>query len=96
MIINVMFDNKKPFCIIAVTQLFRIDKEEANRLGRPLGMLFTTVGILYMLFACTRYFHSQTAMTKGYFPSSKTIILITTLVILSAFVAVFIILVSKF
>ncbi|ORE11345.1 hypothetical protein BCV72DRAFT_197932 [Rhizopus microsporus var. microsporus] len=79
---------------VAVTQLFRLDKE--NNSGRFLGMAFVVIGILYMMFACLRYFHTQTSMTKGYFPASRSIILITSTVTLSALIAVFFIIISRF
>ncbi|CEI90304.1 Putative DUF202 domain protein [Rhizopus microsporus] len=79
---------------VAVTQLFRLDKE--NNSGRFLGMAFVVIGILYMMFACLRYFHTQTSMTKGYFPASRSIILITSTVTLSALIAIFFIIISRF
>ncbi|CEJ04201.1 Putative DUF202 domain protein [Rhizopus microsporus] len=79
---------------VAVTQLFRLDKE--NNSARFLGMAFVVIGILYMIFACLRYFHTQTSMTKGYFPASRSIIFITSTVTLSALIAVFSIIISKF
>lgn len=82
------------FFLLAVTQLFRLDKE--NNSGRFLGMAFVVIGIFYMMFACLRYFHTQTSMTKGYFPASRSIILITSTVTLSALIAVFSIIISRF
>ncbi|KAI9253578.1 hypothetical protein BY458DRAFT_443193, partial [Sporodiniella umbellata] len=71
---------------IALTQLFRLDKD--NKTGRPLGMLFVIVGMMYMLFACTRYFHSQSALIRGYFPASQSIIITTSLVTLTSLILV--------
>ncbi|RCH77533.1 hypothetical protein CU098_004305, partial [Rhizopus stolonifer] len=77
---------------IALTQLFRLEKE--NKIGRPLGMLFIIISMMYMVFACIRYFHSQSALTQGYFPASQSIILITFIVTLSALLLVLALIIS--
>lgn len=89
---------------VAITQLFRLDKsilkdpamaDDLINVGRPLGMCFIGIGMLYMVFAAIRYFHSQAAMTKGYFPASRGIVIVTTTATLSALIAVFIIIIQK-
>ncbi|GAA5817234.1 hypothetical protein MFLAVUS_010777 [Mucor flavus] len=89
---------------VAITQLFRLDKdlfkdpamaEEMASVGRPLGVTFVVIGIFYMVFALIRYFHSQVAMTKGYFPASRGIIIISSAATLIALIVVFISLLQR-
>ncbi|KAI9262884.1 hypothetical protein EDC94DRAFT_607688 [Helicostylum pulchrum] len=84
---------------VAITQLFRLDKdmfkdpamaEEMASVGRPLGVSFVVIGIFYMVFALIRYFHSQVAMTKGYFPASRGIIIVSSAATFIALIVVFI------
>ncbi|KAG2230182.1 hypothetical protein INT48_000410 [Thamnidium elegans] len=84
---------------VAITQLFRLDKdmfkdpeiaEEMASIGRPLGVSFVVIGIFYMIFALIRYFHSQVAMTKGYFPASRGIIIVSSAATFVALIIVFI------
>lgn len=69
--------------------------DDLVHLGRPLGMSFIAIGILYLVFACIRYFHSQVAMTKGYFPASRGIILVSAISTFTALIAVFIVVLQK-
>lgn len=71
---------------IAVTQLFRLDP--SSHVGRPLGMLFILIGILYMALGSIRYFHTQSAMTRKQFPASQSTVIIATFTLLSALLAV--------
>ncbi|KAI8092345.1 uncharacterized protein B0P05DRAFT_525876 [Gilbertella persicaria] len=85
---------------VAITQVFRLHKDNAtlpeysnpsfNAKGRSLGLVFIMFGICFILFAVIRYFHSQTAMTKGYFPASRGIVVLTSLSTLAALIAIFI------
>lgn len=92
------------YIVIAITQLFRLDKdmfkdpvmaEEMASIGRPLGVSFVVIGIFYMVFALIRYFHSQVAMTKGYFPASRGIIIVSSAATFIALIVVFINLLQK-
>ncbi|KAI9339710.1 hypothetical protein BD770DRAFT_330959 [Pilaira anomala] len=89
---------------VAITQLFRLDKnvfedpkkaEELATMGRPLGLTFVVIGMAYLIFAIIRYFHSQTAMTKGYFPASRGIVILSSSATFIALVVVFISLAQK-
>ncbi|PKC60338.1 hypothetical protein RhiirA1_21873 [Rhizophagus irregularis] len=68
---------------IAITQLFRLTKisddqraNEYNKEGKVLGIIFILLGVVFLSFGITRYFHSQYLMTKGHFPASRGSILI--------------------
>lgn len=96
--------NNLIFSFIAITQLFRLDKEnvldpllrdDLARTGRPLGISFIVIGMLYLVSAFIRYFHSQVAMTKGYFPASRCIVIFTSTATLAALLAVFIVIVKN-
>ncbi|KAG2209227.1 hypothetical protein INT47_005519 [Mucor saturninus] len=85
---------------VAITQLFRLDKDifkdpqkadELAQIGKPLGLSFIMIGMMYMIFAVIRYFHSQVAMTKGYFPASRGIIIFGSIATLTALIAVFVV-----
>ncbi|CAG8678766.1 15172_t:CDS:2, partial [Rhizophagus irregularis] len=63
---------------IAITQLFRLTKisddqraNEYNKEGKVLGIIFILLGVVFLSFGITRYFHSQYLMTKGHFPASR-------------------------
>ncbi|KAI9310754.1 hypothetical protein BX666DRAFT_1818897, partial [Dichotomocladium elegans] len=67
---------------IGITQLFRLDRavEHDSQLrtwGRPVGLIFILMSILFLFFAFVRYFHCQATMVKGYFPASRGIVLFT-------------------
>ncbi|OBZ87119.1 hypothetical protein A0J61_04831 [Choanephora cucurbitarum] len=88
---------------IGITQLFHLNKDQLNYSqllptwkqsidsGKLIGLAFIAIGISYIFFAFIRYFHSQTAMTKGCFPASRGIVTITTLSTLFLLVTVFIV-----
>ncbi|KAI8888208.1 hypothetical protein K501DRAFT_173821 [Backusella circina FSU 941] len=89
---------------VAITQLFKLDKsilkdpsmaDEMAAIGKPLGMSFVVIGMFYMVFAFIRYFHSQVAMTKGYFPASRGIVILTTGGTLVALISILIVLLQK-
>jgi uncharacterized membrane protein YidH (DUF202 family) len=102
-----MFPKKKyktDTYILAITQLFKLDKsilkdpsmaDEMSAIGKPLGMSFVVIGMFYMVFAFIRYFHSQVAMTKGYFPASRGIVILTTGSTLVALIAIFAVIIQK-
>ncbi|CAO3637030.1 unnamed protein product [Cunninghamella blakesleeana] len=70
---------------VALTQLFRIERrlneesidDKLLKSGRLIGLMFIIFGIMFVLFALSRYFHNQAAMIKGYFPASRGIIIIS-------------------
>ncbi|KAL1926743.1 hypothetical protein VTP01DRAFT_5389 [Rhizomucor pusillus] len=69
---------------VGITQLFRLDRAvehdpDLRTWGRPVGLMFILMAICFLMFAFIRYFHSQTAMTKGYFPASRGIVIFTTM-----------------
>lgn len=80
----------------AITQLFRLDVKEPTMaddleaIGRPLGISFIVIGMFYQIFGFLRYFHGQVAMTKGYFPASRAIIIVASTAIFTALLCVFI------
>ncbi|KAL9546162.1 hypothetical protein PS6_007804 [Mucor atramentarius] len=64
-------------------------------IGKPLGMTFIVIGLFYMVFAFIRYFHSQVAMTKGYFPASRGIVIVASTATFIALLTVFIVILQK-
>lgn len=64
-------------------------------LGKPLGMAFVVIGMFYMVFAFIRYFHSQVAMTKGYFPASRGIVIVASTATLTALLTIFIVILQR-
>ncbi|CAG8612168.1 14063_t:CDS:2 [Ambispora leptoticha] len=58
---------------LAITQLFRLspDLPKDEILGKSLGLIFMILGITFLFCGFFRYFHSQFAMTTGYFPASR-------------------------
>lgn len=84
--------------------MFRLDKDTLKdpamaddlvSIGKPMGMAFIVIGMFYMVFAFIRYFHSQVAMTKGYFPASRGIVIVGSTAILTALISVFIVILQK-
>ncbi|KAI8886126.1 hypothetical protein K501DRAFT_292985 [Backusella circina FSU 941] len=83
---------------VALTQIFRFDKtilqhpeaaEELQAVGTPLGIAFILIGMFYLICACIRYFHSQDALTKGYFPASRGIVILASASTFIALVSLF-------
>ncbi|KAI8147540.1 hypothetical protein BJV82DRAFT_595935 [Fennellomyces sp. T-0311] len=67
---------------VGITQLFRLDRAvehdpHLQTWGRPVGLMFICMAMIFLCFGFVRYFHSQTTMTKGYFPASRGIVLST-------------------
>ncbi|CAG8685083.1 7282_t:CDS:2, partial [Ambispora gerdemannii] len=57
---------------IAITQLFRLTQHTPNEtVGKPLGLMFIILGIVFLICGFFRYFHSQFIMTTGNFPASR-------------------------
>ncbi|KAI9253471.1 hypothetical protein BDA99DRAFT_171786 [Phascolomyces articulosus] len=61
---------------VGITQLFRLEKE-LKLAGKLLGIGFIFIGMLFLVFAMIRFFHSQIAMTQGYFPATRGIVIVT-------------------
>ncbi|KAI9473407.1 MAG: hypothetical protein EXX96DRAFT_577830 [Benjaminiella poitrasii] len=91
---------------IAITQLFRLDStihphstptSQYSRFyqGKLIGIVFIIMALFYILFAFIRYFHSQAALTKGYFPASRGIILLTSISLLATFFILLVILLRQ-
>ncbi|CAO3598101.1 unnamed protein product [Absidia cylindrospora] len=89
---------------VALTQLFRLDKnhhgggggsglDELLRSGRFVGLMFVVLGILFVLFAISRYFHAQQAMIKGSFPASRGIVLLASSGVTIAVIILFMIII---
>jgi hypothetical protein len=55
--------------------------------------MFVVLGILFVLFAISRYFHAQQALTKGYFPASRGIVLLASSSVTVAVIILFIIII---
>lgn len=71
---------------IGLTQLFRLEKSFSHSIehavnGQLIGVLFIVISILFLIFAFIRYFHAQVAMMSGYFPSSRSTVLIATTIL---------------
>ncbi|RCH97611.1 hypothetical protein CU098_009154 [Rhizopus stolonifer] len=77
---------------IGITQLFRLEKSMSKNPtrepsilwfdGKMTGLLFIVIGMLFLAFACIRYFHVQAALVHGYFPSSRSTVAIASCVLL--------------
>ncbi|ORZ00710.1 hypothetical protein BCR43DRAFT_485671 [Syncephalastrum racemosum] len=79
---------------VGITQLFRLDRAVEHdptlrTLGKPVGLLFIIMAMLFLVFAFVRYFHSQTTMTKGYFPATRGTVLFTAILSLLSLAALF-------
>ncbi|KAI8083155.1 uncharacterized protein BX664DRAFT_285118 [Halteromyces radiatus] len=90
---------------VGLTQLFRLDKtpsthypkdefEALLKSGRLVGLMFILLGIFFVLFAVSRFFHSQQAMIKGYFPASRGIVLLSSCLVAIAVIILFIIIIQ--
>ncbi|RGB31090.1 hypothetical protein C1646_709954 [Rhizophagus diaphanus] len=88
---------------IAITQLFRLTKisgddqraNEYNKEGKILGIIFIILGIVFLSFGITRYFHSQYLMTKGHFPASRGSIIIGTILTILVLATFFIVIMTN-
>lgn len=83
--------NESPLCI-GITQLFRLDRAVEHdpylrTWGRPVGLIFIFMAMLFLSFAFVRYFHCQTTMIKGYFPASRGIVVFTSTLTLLSMIA---------
>ncbi|KAI8990922.1 hypothetical protein BDF20DRAFT_812829, partial [Mycotypha africana] len=78
-------------------QCFIFHEDDTNSfIGKCIGTVFISMGMVYLVFACMRYFHSQESMTKGKFPSSRSIILFSSIMTLCALIAIFVIIAKKY
>lgn len=68
---------------------------EYNKEGKVLGIIFILLGIVFLSFGITRYFHSQYLMTKGHFPASRGSILIGTLLTILVLATFFIVIMTN-
>lgn len=78
---------------VAVTQLFRLNTDNASasgfdhtklqKMGRPLGATFLAISIVTLLLGCRRYFHAQEWILQGKFPASRGTIIIMSLIALA-------------
>lgn len=81
---------------IAVTQLFRLNatsdnaSNAARSLGKPLGVTFIAISIIFLLVGASRYFITQAWLTEDKFPSSRGGVSLSTSLILAITVAAFI------
>lgn len=68
----------------AITQLFRLNKVTPDKPtgGRALGMYLIVLGMIFLLFAAVRFFHCQEAMTRGVFPVTNNIAILTSVLLL--------------
>ncbi|KAI9228144.1 MAG: hypothetical protein DHS80DRAFT_16044 [Piptocephalis tieghemiana] len=74
---------------VTVAQVFRLTNptEASNNRARGLSITFTCLGIVILLFGVWRYFSSQAGMIHGVFPSSRGIILTSSLLCMAAILA---------
>ncbi|CAI2190539.1 12655_t:CDS:2 [Funneliformis geosporum] len=77
---------------VAVTQLFRL-KGDTNKGGNVIGIVFIMLGIVFLGFGITRYFHSQYLMTTGHFPASRGSVLVGTILTILSLAACFLVIV---
>ncbi|KAI9273584.1 hypothetical protein BY458DRAFT_508262 [Sporodiniella umbellata] len=80
---------------VAITQLYHLspeaDTSPQSKAGKSIGATFVVFSILFLYFANTRYFHTQTALTQGHFPASRGAVLIGSTCVLAVLVAMFIV-----
>ncbi|KAG2172325.1 hypothetical protein INT43_004867, partial [Umbelopsis isabellina] len=69
---------------IAVTQLFRINEPRPIPFlgGEALGAYLILAGIVLVVYAAIRFFHCQEAMTKGKFPATTNVPMVTSAMLL--------------
>ncbi|KAI9321482.1 hypothetical protein BX666DRAFT_1827946, partial [Dichotomocladium elegans] len=62
---------------VAITQLYKLSPEATHAgAGRSIGATFVILSILFLYMANARYFHSQVALTKDFFPASRGAVLL--------------------
>ncbi|RUS15681.1 hypothetical protein BC937DRAFT_92131, partial [Endogone sp. FLAS-F59071] len=79
-----------------ITQLFRLEATDPTAgsmayAGRPLGGSFIALGILFLLFAALRFFHTQATLADGKFPASRGTVMIGTLSLMGVMIAMFVV-----
>lgn len=50
--------------------------------GQMIGIFFILLSMIFLFFGIVRYFHAQEAMIKGYFPASRSIVGLTSCLLL--------------
>lgn len=50
--------------------------------GQMIGLLFIFISMLFLIFAFIRYFHAQVAMIHGYFPASRSTVIVASVLLL--------------
>ncbi|KAI9484533.1 hypothetical protein BDB00DRAFT_774761 [Zychaea mexicana] len=75
---------------VGITQLFRLEKE-LQLPGQLLGVAFIVIGMLFLVFACIRFFHAQVAMTEGYFPATRGMVMITVTATFTALISLLVV-----
>ncbi|KAI8988232.1 hypothetical protein BDF20DRAFT_813529, partial [Mycotypha africana] len=73
--------------IVQVDDLSAVTKRQ--KLGKCLGLVFVVTSMLFLYFACVRYFNAQWALQHGNFPANQGIITWVSFCIVSLFVAIF-------
>jgi uncharacterized membrane protein YidH (DUF202 family) len=66
---------------------------EYDKGGKIMGIVFIILGIVFLSFGITRYFHSQYLMTKGHFPASRGSVVIGTILTLLVLATFFIVII---
>ncbi|RKP12657.1 hypothetical protein BJ684DRAFT_2989, partial [Piptocephalis cylindrospora] len=74
---------------VTVAQVFRLTTptQVSNDRAKALSITYTSLGVLVLIFGVWRYFSSQAGMIHGVFPSSRGIILTSSLLCLAAILA---------
>lgn len=50
--------------------------------GQMIGLLFIFISMLFLIFAFIRYFHAQVAMIHGFFPASRSTVIVASVLLL--------------
>lgn len=70
---------------VALVQLFTLNDAArlsySHKLARPLGATIILLGIAILLLGLTRYFTTQAAMLRGYFPVARNTITMISIVL---------------
>lgn len=81
---------------VGVAQLFKLAPVHKNSLnkdyeqkeyGKPIGTALILLGILFLFFGTIRYFTSQRWLTKGKYPASRGLVIVSSCSILALMIA---------